>query len=276
MSVYSTIEKLNSTKVLRTLDNELVGKKICTMEPDAPIKKQGDTVYFSGLNEVKVNDYNGVITYEEVESGSVALLIDKKKVYGFKVDDIQAYQSNIDVKGSQMENAAYQMLNAQDQYIFSLHDGAGMKFAATVTESNVLSQTSKMARLLQEKNVKDKWLAVPPWYEELLDLAGVKFSINEGMDGAKGGMKWASYRGLNIMCSNNVVTTGSEGSYESKIMAGSYNSIVFAQQLNKTKVTELENSFECGCAGLTVFGAKVIKPNELVTFTATQGAITSI
>ena len=47
MAVINSIPKLVSTKILRTLENELLAKKICTMEPDAPIKKVGDTVYFS-------------------------------------------------------------------------------------------------------------------------------------------------------------------------------------------------------------------------------------
>lgn len=277
MSITSSIPKLVSTKILRTLENNLVGKQICNMEPDAPIKQVGDTVYFAGLNDPTVSAYTGSISYEDLEDGAVALLIDQQNHYAFKVNDVDAFQSAIDLKGSQTDRAGYELRNACDQYILGLHGGAKNAFSATVTNSNILSTTSKMARILKENNVMEGWIVVPPWYEELLELAGVQFQINEGMDGKMGGIKWASYRNLTIMCSNNVPTTGSEGSYVSEIMAGSSNALIFAEQLLKDRfIPELENSFAGGASGLHVFGARVLKPAELVHLTATQGAVSGI
>ena len=277
MAVNSTIAKLVSTKILRTIENNLVAKQICNQEPDAPIKKAGDTVYFSSLNDPTISAYTGNVSYEDIQDGSVALLIDQQNSYAFKVDDIEAFQSSIDIKGSQVQRAGYGLRNVADQYVLALHAGAGQTITATVTPTNVLSTTSKMSRLLKENNVMDGWIVVPPWYEELLELAGVKFKINEGLNGEKGGIKWAEYRNLNIMCSNNVPTTGSEGSKVSSIMAGSYNSIIYAEQIMKSRfIDELESTFAGGASGLHVFGSRVLKPKELVTLTATQGAISDI
>ena len=277
MAVTASIPKLVSTKILRTLENNLIAKQICNMEPDAPIKKQGDTVYFAGLNDPTISSYSGSISYEDIQDGSVPLLIDQKNYYAFKVEDIEAFQSVIDIKGSQVERAGYGLRNTCDQYILGLHAGAGNALAATLTEVNILSSISKMARVLKENNVMEAWVVVPPWVEELLELAGVKFQINNGMDGAKGGLKWAMYRDLTIYCSNNVVTTGSEGSFVSKVMAGSSNSIIFAEQIMKNRfIPDLEDSFAGGASGLHVFGSRVLKPHELVTLTATQGSVTTI
>ena len=44
MAILSTIPKLISTKLMMTLQNELVAKKICTMDTGSQIKKQGDTI----------------------------------------------------------------------------------------------------------------------------------------------------------------------------------------------------------------------------------------
>jgi hypothetical protein len=279
MAVINSIPKLVSTKILRTLEKDLIAKKICTMEPDAPIKKEGDTVYFSGLADPTINDYTGTINYEGLQDSTVALLIDQKKYYAFKIDDIQAFQSNIDVKGSQVERAAYGLRDNADKFILGLYAGASTTVTATVTSANVLSTTSTAVRKLEENNVKpgDRWMVIPPWYKEKLMLAGVKFQINNGLEGEKGGLSWANYLDTDIYVSNNVVTTGAEGSLNSKILTGSYNSIIFAEQIMKSRfIEELEDSFAGGASGLNVYGAKVLKPKELVLIDATQAVESAI
>lgn len=280
MAITNSIPKLISSKILRTLHNELVAKKICTLEPDAPIKQVGDTVYFTGLANPTISTYAGSITYEDLVDGSVALTINQKKYYAFKIPDIEAFQSNIDVKGSQVAEAAYGLANNADAYILALYGDAGLTHTdASVDTATVLSTTSTTLRKLEEANVRsgNRWMVIPPWYKEKLELAGVKFQINDGMKGEEGGVEWVKYNGTDIYVSNNVYTTGSEGSYASKVLAGSYNSIVFAEQIMKNRfIDQLEDSFAAGASGLLVYGAKVIKPNELVCLTATQTAETAI
>ncbi len=280
MAITASIPKLVSTKILRVLHNELVAMKICTQEPDAPIKKEGDTVYFSGLASPKINNYTGAISYEDLHDASIALLIDKKKYYAFKVPDIEAFQSNIDVKGSQVSEAAYGLANQADKDVFALWSEAGLTHTdANVDVASVLSTTSTTLRKLEEKNVRpgNMWMVIPPWYKEKLRLAGVKFQINDGMGGEEGGVEWAKYNGATLYTSNNIYTTGSEGSYASKILAGSYNAIIFAKQMLKNRfIPDLEDSFAGGASGLMVYGCKVLKPNELICLSATQTTETTI
>jgi hypothetical protein len=273
MAVTNAIPKLVSTKILRTLENELIAKKICTMEPDAPIKKMGDTVYFSSLNDPTITAYTGSISYEDITDGSVALLISQKNYYAFKVDDIEAFQANIDIKGSQVERAAYGLLDTADKYIFGLYASAGTTITKTVNAANALSATSSTLRKLEEANVRagNRWMVIPPWYKEKLELAGVKFSILEGVKGMDSGISWTKQYDTDVYVSNNLTQTGAEGSYNTKILAGSYNSIVYAEQFLKQRfIADLEDAFAGGASGLHVFGAKVIKEKELVLLDATQ------
>jgi len=278
MAILASIPKLVSTKILMTLQNDLVAKKICTMDTGSQIKKAGDTVTFTGLADPTIAAYTGTLTYETLEDAGVTLLIDQKNSYAFKVDDIEAFQSIIDVKGTSVENAAYGLRNTADAYVFGLHAGAGTTITATVSETIALSTTSTVIRKLEEANVKpnQRWLVIPPWYKEKLMLAGVKFQVNDGMNGEKGGLSWVNYNDTDIYVSNNLVTTGAEGSYVTQCLAGSYNSIVYAEQILKSRfIAELEGSFSGGASGLHVFGAKVIKPKELVRIAATQAAASS-
>jgi hypothetical protein len=56
----------------------------------------------------------------------------------------------------------------------------------------------------------------------------------------------------------------------------SRNAIAFAEQIVETRAMDLEDSFAVGVSGLHVFGAKVVKPNEMVVGTFTYAAETAI
>ncbi|QGZ99427.1 hypothetical protein [Dehalobacter restrictus] len=278
MTISASIPKLVSTKVLMTLQNNLVAKQICTMDTGSQIKKQGDTVTFPGLSTPTISPYSGTITPETLNDAGVTLLIDQQNYYSFYVDDIESFQSVIDVKGTAVEEAAYGLLNTADKYVLGLYAGAGTTITATVSETIALSTTSTVIRKLTEANVKpgQRWLVIPPWYAEKLELAGIKFSIKQGTGDAGDGIEWAKHLNTDIYVSNNLATTGAEGSYNTKCLAGSYNSIVYAEQILKSRVLpEVAGSFAAQCDGLHVFGAKVIKPKELVQINATQAAASS-
>lgn len=275
MAITSSIPKLVSTKVLMTLHNNLVAKQICTMDTGSQIKKQGDTVTFTGLTSPKITAYSGSISVETLEDAGITLIIDQANYYAFYVDDIQAFRSVIDVKGTAIEEAAYQLRNTADKYVLGLYADALTTVTATVTPTIALSTTATICRKMEEKNIKpgQRWMVIPPWYKEKLVLAGVKFNVLEGIGGAKDGLSVANHYDTDIYVSNNLTTTGAEGSYNTQCLAGSYNAIVYAEQILKSRVNEnVAGSFSAQCDGLHVFGAKVIKPAELIRINATQGA----
>ena len=275
MAITNSIPKLVSTKILMLLQNELIAKQICTMDTGSQITKQGDTVTFAGLARPTISAYTGTISPQALTDAGVTLLIDQKNHYAFYVDDITSFQSVIDVKGTSVSEAGYGLLNTADAYVLALYAGASTTVTATVSETIALSTTSTVIRKLEEANVKanQRWLVIPPWYAEKLNLAGVKFQIKNGTGDASDGVQWAKHLFTDIYVSNNLTTTGAEGSYVTECMAGSYNSIVYAEQILKSRfIKDVPGSFSSQCDGLHVFGAKVIKPEELIRITATQAA----
>lgn len=122
---------------------------------------------------------------------------------------------------------------------------------------------------------EDMFMIIPPWVQLKLKLAGIKFSINEGVNG-KGGMSWTKELGFDVYVTNQVVNTGTVATPISHIMAGSKNAIAFADQITDTEEMRLEGTFDTAVRGLHVFGAKVIKPLELVTTAVTFAAETTI
>ena len=279
MSTKNFAPKVWAATILRTLESKLVAKKIANTQYTGEIKKHGDAVYFNGLADPTIFAYTGAtISYEALEDARVTLLVDQQNAFAFKVGDIEAAQASMDMKGSQAQRAAYKLAQACDTKMMGLYTEAGKTVSAvTVTSANVLSVMGNYKQLLAESDVdaSDMWVAIPPWMQLKLELAGVKFSINEGVKG-KGGMMWCNTLGFDIYITNQVVNTGTTATPISQIMAGSGMAIAFADQITDTETLRSIDTFDDLVRGLHVFGAKVIKDQELVSGALTFGAESTI
>lgn len=272
--------ELYDASVYRTLEDNLVLKKICKAPIKAPIKEYGDTVYFTDLADPTISDYAGTLTAEDLKDSQVAMLINKTKTFCFKVQDIDGLMNNLDTKGSQSQRAAYSLKDAIEKDVFTnvgADANAGTALSATITSANVLSQVSELARQLYENNVQESnmFMLLPPWMMLKLKIAGVNFEINEGVNG-KGGMFWTKDLGFDVFVTNTVYNSGTQAAPVSTILAGSYQSIGFADQMLKTRAIELSGSRATQLDGGSIYGYRVIKPKELAKGIFTFGAESAI
>lgn len=273
MAITVSIDKLISTKVLKELENNLIAKRICTLDTGSQIKKKGDQVTFTGLADPTVQDYTGTINYEELEDQGITMKIEQTKYVAFKIDDIEAFRSSIDVKGTQVERSGYKLKDQADKYVLALAEDASITNRVDgtgISEDNALQLLAKVRRKLDEANVPhgQAFLVIDPMVKEKLELAGIKFGINEGMKGFEGGLEWADYLGMKLFVSNNVKVTEAG---KHLCMAGSFNAIVYADQILKSRfIADAENAFEGLYSALHVYDAKVIKPAEVVVLEATE------
>lgn len=278
MSTALFVPQIWSTKIQRVNHDNLVAKKICNREPEGEIKKAGDTVYFNGLAKPTISTYTGSVNYETLNDAGVVMNIDQQQYFAFKVNDIQKAQANVDLKGSQATEAAYGIQAAADSYVLGLYAQALRTITDTSLDSaTVVSVMGKAQQYLAEVNVKenDMWMVIPPWVKLKLQLAGIKFQINNGING-NGGMAWTNELGFDMYVTNQVTNTGSVASPVSECLAGSYNSIVYADQIVETESLRLEGSFDTAVRGLHIYGAKVVRPDHLVRMTLTYVDETSI
>ena len=270
MANYNSIEKIISAEILRTNEDNLLANTVCNTSFAGDIKDRGDSVVFIGLNDPTVYDYEGSITYEDIDDSSLQLLIDQDKAFSFKIKDIEALRSSIGLEDSQTKRASYLLKNEVDSYVFSLYGDAGACMdAVDATPENVLQTVASMKQKLEEANVPDgrTWIVVPPFVKTKLMLAGIKFQINNGVNGT-GAVAFTDELGCDIYVSNQLAVE--DGA--TMMLAGSYSAIAYAEQVLETQVLDrLENSFDKAVRGRLVFGAKVIKPSELVCCPVTDG-----
>ena len=270
MSNYNSIEKVISAEIMRTNEDNLLANRICNTSFVGDIKNRGDSVVFVGLNDPEVYDYNGTVTYEDVSDTAVTLEIDQDKAFSFKVADLDALRSSLGLKDSQAKRASYNLKKEVDAYVFGLYSDAGVTLPAKeVTPANVLQVIGEAKEHLEKQNVQDGriWIVVPPFIKTKLMLAGIKFQINNGVNGS-GAIGFTDELGCDIFVSNQLEMRD-DTVY---MMAGSYSAIAYAEQLLDVQyIDRLENSFDSAVRGRIVFGAMVVKPQELVTIPVTDG-----
>lgn len=270
MGNYNSIEKVISAEIIRTNEDNLLANRICNTSFVGDIKNRGDSVTFIGLNDPEVYDYNGTVTYENIQDSATLLEIDQDKAFSFKVADLEALRSSLGLKDSQAKRASYNLKKEVDAYVFGLYEEAGKMLQTTeVTPENVLQVIGEVKEHLEKQNVQDgrTWIVVPPFIKTKLMLAGIKFQINNGVNGS-GTVGFTDELGCDIFVSNQLATKDNTV----YMMAGSYSAIAYAEQvLDIQYIDRLENSFDSAVRGRIVFGAKVIKPAELVTVPVTDG-----
>jgi hypothetical protein len=271
------IPEIFDASVMRTLEDNLVLKKICNLKPTKDIQAAGDTVYFTSLADPTITDYAGTITHEALVDSQIALLVNKEKTFAFKVADEDTLMANVDLKGSQAQRAAYNLKRAVELDVMQnvISDAAAGTVTANVSSATVLSAVAEMMQKLMENNVQETnaWMTIPPWLMVKLKLAGVAFQINTGISGT-GGMAWTKDLGFDVFVTNTVYNSASTP--VSQVLAGSYQSIGYADKLLKTRTMELEGSRAVGVDGGLVYGYKVIKPKELALGAFTYIAETAI
>lgn len=284
MSVARFKPAIWSATILRTNEDNLIAQKICNTTADgvSEIKQKGDTVYFPGLADPTVTAYTGSINYEALQDAGCELQIDQSNYFAFKVGDIDKAQASADLKNSQATRASYQLKKTCDSYILGKY--ADAKYAVdnsgsslSITSLNIISSMGMAAQKLMEESVPENgiFMVIPPWVQLKLKLAGINFKINEGINGT-GGMAWTKELGFDVYVTNNVANTGTSDVPISHCLAGSMNSMVYAEQILETEALRLQTSFDNAVRGLHVFGHKIVKPNELVHMNFTYAAESAI
>lgn len=272
--------KLWAATILRDLHPNLIAKQICTKEHTGEISQMGDTVYFNGLAAPTINTYSDAdITYEDLVDGRIALKIDQGNYFAFQIGDIDKVQAELDQKGSQAQEASFGLAKGADTYVMGLVTNLTASVTATVTTANVFSTLSEIARYLEQADVdpKNMWISLPPWMKQKLITAGIKFGYKNGANG-KNGVAWTDELGFDLYVTNQVKAgSGSTAAVPvSDVMAGSYNAIVYADQLTDTETLRLEKRFKTAVRGLHTYGAKIVRPKQLVRATLTFAAESAV
>jgi len=274
MSVTGFIPELWSRRINKKLRESLVFGSVVNTDYEGEIGAGGDTVKINSIGDVTIGNYtpnSTSITPEALNDYQTTLLVDQKKYFAFKVDDVDKAQVVANVMDEAMQSAAWGLKNAADEYIAALYTDAGNTITSTAIDStNALASVLTLGQYLSQENVPEdgRWLVIPPWFKTKLLLAKALVTDNGAAADAFTNGKVGRVGGFDLYESNNVSNDGT--TYY--IMAGTKKAISFAAQVNKVEAYRPEASFSDAIKGLYVYGAKVVYPDALAVLTATVGS----
>lgn len=277
------VPEIWSAELLVNLHNDLVFGSPAVVNSDytGDISRFGDTVRINSIGGVTVTDYvkdtNFSTGRQVLSSAQQVLVIDQSKMFNFEIDDIDEAQTNPKLMGAAMREAAFALGNTADGFLSGLISDATPD--GTTASGNHLGDISRtdpadtyealvdLARLLDENNAspEGRWVVVNPLVYSILlkDARFVSFGTEVNRAAIRNRVL-GTIAGFNVLSSNQVPLDGSDP----KIMAGTTQAVTYAQQVSSVEAYRPEDRFADAMKGLHVYGAKVIRPELVASFTS--------
>jgi hypothetical protein len=294
------LPKIYSKKVLNFFRKASVVEAITNTDYAGEIAAFGDSVRIIKEPVISVSDYTrgSDTTATKLTDQELTLVVDSAKAFKFIVDDIETNMSHVNFKEVATSSAAYALRDSYDAAVIaSMFSGVSTSSpdhvlgadasAATQTMgqhqggSNAIDLTGSdgtgtdpldvmafMAKLLDEQSVPEegRWFVAPPSFYNELSQSGSKLlsvDFNAGQGSIRNGLvSSGKLRGFDMYKSNNVASTSTA---TGKILAGHISSTATAQTIISTEVLRDPSSFGDIVRGLHVYGAKVLRPEALVS-----------
>lgn len=249
--------------------NSSVLPAISNTDYEGEISGQGDKVHIRTVPAVSVADYTGTVSYANLTTSTVELLIDQAKSYAFKIDDVLSAQGDIDMLAEASKDAAESMrIAVETDVLANVVTGATTIGAqTTITASNILEKTLDMAKSLDELNIPEegRFIVLSPEFVSMLKQSELRqaYLTGDSVSPLRNGQVGVIDR-FTVYQSNMLYTpgSGSDSGY-THVLAGHPKAITFASQFTNTETVRLESTFGDGVRGLKVYGRKVVTPDAL-------------
>ena len=286
-----------SRKVLNFFRKASVVEAITNTDYAGEISAYGDSVKIIKEPVISVSDYTrgSDTTATKLTDQELNLVVDSAKAFKFIVDDIETNMSHVNFKEVASSSAAYALKDSYDAAVIaSMFSGvsasspdhiigsdsatadATMSHATNSvdllgsdgTGVDALDLMARMARKLDDQNVPEegRWFVAPPQFYEELGKSGSKLlsvDFNAGQGSIRNGLvSSGKLRGFDMYKSNNIASTSNASG---KVLAGHISSTATANTILSTEVIRDPSSFGDIVRGLHVYGAKVLRPEALVS-----------
>lgn len=241
------------------------------------IKGLGDTVRILGVGKPTVTEHdliNGDITLsapEKISDTSVSLVVDKAAYFNYGVGDIDKAQGAGNVLSVLNTEASEEVANAIDKHISNLVNpdsgtvGLQMFTKTQITNANVMATLDACQAMLYANDVSpatEVEMILPPW----LYMAFRQAYQNKDTDNSEylTNGKVARYGNMTVKMSNNVTikNDGTRDVYYVQIRTK--RAIAVAMSEAHTEPYRPESKFEDAVKGFKLYGAKIVRPKELV------------
>jgi len=268
-----------STKILMARDLACIGVQNSWKAYEGEIAKQGDTVHIQGLVGATIKTYvNGtaIDAAENITDSTMDLIVDQMKYINFKVGDVDKIQSNVAVMNPIIQKTANDLAVVQDVFVYDLlaKSGSNRTTLTTATAANILASLGTALTKLRTNRVTGTInIELHPYIYNLIQQAVINVTLpNESImkNGFRGMLLGANvYETPSVTITSDVAATlpvaaGTASAYYNCIIR-TPEALAFAEQKAfKTEAYRPDLDFADAIKGFNIYGAKVVKPTELV------------
>lgn len=271
MAFTNFIPKFWAEKINRENDKLLVLAGLCNREYEGAIKKKGDTVHILGIGGATIGDYAGtdIGAPEIVTDSKISLVIDKSKFFNVAIDDVDKRQAVGGVLDAILAECNEGMSEVEDSDIAAkIVAEAGNKptAVANLKTAGVRKTLRKALTTLQKNGVKKATNVVAVIDPDVLEiLEGEVENLRTANDGIVTNGYSGKTSGIEIYVSNNLPP-------KTMFVFTKGRSVAHAKQLNEVEAYRPQGLFSDAVKGLSCYGTKVCKSNEvvLITYTALE------
>lgn len=265
------IPEIWSQKLNNLLEKDCVMLQCVNRNWEGEIKNQGDKVKIITPADVTISTLSAEnITYSELEPTSQELVIDQKKFFAFKINDVAQVQANSDIMEAHLKNARKAIEEVQDAYLLAQHANvAATNIVGTdeapveLDKSTVYANFVKLALCLKNSDAVTNgvrpWVVINPTVESYLLQSPEFIGANNVADETLRTGAIGRIAGMDVLVSTNL-TAVSDKYY---VLAGTNDAITFASQLAKIESLRDKDSFSDLVRGLYLYGAKTVQPKAL-------------
>lgn len=276
MAYDNFIPEFWSEKIDHDLERDCVYVEDCNRQWEGTVSRCGDTVHIltSGkptistlARESASDDITGP---EEVEGTDTILVIDQIRYFNFMVGDVDKALAVNGTMEALTKEANEGLANEVDTFIAALVSGADSTVTqASLTADNVLDALDDGQQKLYENDVKSTTevvVVIPPAVYKLFRRAYIQHDTNNHEELKNG--KVAKYGNMTIKLSNNVNKSGDVYN----CMMRTKRAVAYAQPVRHIEAYRPQGKFADAVKGFILFGAKVVRPKEMVKLALTVAA----
>lgn len=276
--------------------------EICNTDYEGEIRSQGDKVIIRTVPDITINDYviGQDIDYATYDSPSVVLEINKAKYYAFKIDNITALQTDINLMDIWTTDAAEQLkIHIESAFLTDvfltnyatnvsaynrgatagavsgsyalgvlgadtdLPIAAGATNGATCT--NVVEAIMRAEAALTEQNVpqdEGRWMIIPTWMGYKLQSSDLRRADSMGYPANQDVLRNGKIGKIGQFTIY-ISNNLPKDSYGTVIPFGHKSCLTFATQMTETETLPHPLAFGKILRSLQVYGYKAIKPEGL-------------
>lgn len=260
-----------STKIQTQLDTITGLKSRSDYEFEGEIKMAKE-VKILGVQRPTISTYvpGTPITLENPTDNSQLLKIDQFRYFNFAVEDIDKAQSQKGLMDSLTSEASKGLHEEADKYIASIvatavANSEVANTAVTLSKTNAVSTLEDGMVTLYENNVPantELYYEVTPKAFSYLRQSLTELATNNTDLLKKGAV--GKYSNALVCIENNLPDiSGSKG-----MILRTKKAIAFAGQIDKVEAYRPQNAFSDAIKGLYVFGAKIVRPEQMYVVVA--------